>query len=130
MHWTKLTSLVEPYCPTYGSWALDEEPFYGFASGAYHDKPMIVETANNEGWNFVLVLKLLDPRGDLDVSPVRWEKLMNTLWGADDADKMLKVYACPCMDETDIKCDCRQTADLFLTDYTWYCNARYAFTKG
>ena len=90
---------------------------------------MIVETANNEGWNFVLVLKLLD-RGDLDVSPVRWVTLMNTLWGADDAAKVLEVYACPCMDENDIKCDCRETADTFLTDYTWYCNARYAFTKG
>ena len=89
---------------------------------------MIVETANNEGWNFVLVLKPLD-RGDFDVSPTRWVKLMNTLFES-DADKILEVYACPCYDETDITCECRVTADTFLTDYTWYCNIRYAITKG
>ena len=89
---------------------------------------MIVETANNEGWNFVLVLKPLD-RGDFDVSPTRWVKLMNTLFES-DADKILEVYACPCYDETDITCECRVTADTFLTDYTWYCNIRYAITEG
>lgn len=59
-HWYKLTTIAEQFCPTYGSATLDQEPFYAFSTGKYHDKPMIVETANNEGWNFVLALKLVD----------------------------------------------------------------------
>ena len=30
----------------------------------------------------------------------------------------------------DPACDCFDTADAFLTDYTWYCNQRYALTEG
>ena len=101
-----------------------------FSKGSFTDKPMMIDTANNEGWNFVLILKLADLNTDLLVSPVRWNKLINNLFDEDVAGRILEMYACPCQDETNKDCECRTVADSFLTDYTWYCNIRYAMTEG
>ena len=44
----------------------------------------------------------------LDVSPVRWDKLIRNLLPEDAAEEVLDMYACPCMDETDLRCECRE----------------------
>ena len=49
---------------------------------------------------------------------------------SEDAGSVLEHYNCPCSDAMDPACDCFDTADAFLTDYTWYCNQRYALTEG
>ena len=42
----KITTLIEPFCPTYNSATLEKEPFFLYEEGKVHDKPYIMEIAN------------------------------------------------------------------------------------
>ena len=44
--WKKLTTLIEPFCPTYNSATLENEPFFLYKEGKIHDKPFIMDVAN------------------------------------------------------------------------------------
>ena len=48
----------------------------------------------------------------------------------DDAERVFEHYSCPCDDASNPDCECYAVADQFLTDYTWYCNQRYALREG
>ena len=56
----------------------------------------------------------------LDVSPVRWDKLIRNLLPEDAAEEVLDMYACPCMDETDLRCECREGSQKKLPKLLFY----------
>ena len=114
----KLTMIAEPFHPTWNTALLANMPYYHIANGEMHDKPLFVDTADNEGWGFIPLVFWGIGGDGIQVQEERFERLLQFLFG-DDFDTVLEHYKCPCP-----TCECHAVADEFLTDYTWYCNLR------
>ena len=115
------------------------------SKGNIHDKPYIMEASNNEGNGFIEMVFIGIDDNNVIVSEQRWVQLIEFLFqgifyfqnifcdkwiNSEDSGSVLAHYDCPCSNAMDPACDCFDTADAFLTDYTWYCNQRYALTEG
>ena len=124
----RLTMIAEPYSPIIGTGMLKEMPFFHFQRGEIHNKPIIIDVADNEGWKFVEpVMFGLPCENNNSVCDESWDRLKNFLFSEDDAAKIDEsgIYNCPADGS-----ECVEKVDEFLTDFTWYCNMQKCVTDG
>ena len=124
----RLTMIAEPYSPIIGTGMLKEMPFFHFQRGEVHDKAIIIDVADNEGWKFVEpVMFGLPCDNNNSVCDESWDRLKNFLFSEEDKAEIDEsgVYNCPADGS-----ECLEKVDEFLTDFTWYCNMQKCVTDG
>ena len=127
----RLTMIAEPYAPIINTGMLSKEPYYYFQNGELHDKPTIIDVADNEGYGFVepVLNGFICPDyvpAEQHVCEESWDTFLG--WLLKDNFETVKeagFYNCP-----EHGSECLHKADEFLTDFTWYCNARRCLEDG
>ena len=129
----RLTMIAEPYAPIINTGMLQDMPYYHFQRGELHDKPTIIDVADNEGYGFVEPVfngiacdKELYPDPQ-KVCEENWDTFLDALLSPEDFEEIKNAgfYNCP-----EDGSECLHKVDQFLTDFTWYCNARRCLEDG
>lgn len=77
----KITTLIEPFAPTWNSAELAYQPFFHYASGGdVVDKPIMLEVSDNEGWGFIDTVFQNVEGNNVTVSDERWRQLIDFLF--------------------------------------------------
>ena len=76
----KITTLIEPYAPTWNSADLKHLPFFDYVVGDVVDKPLMLEVSDNEGWDFIDTVFQNVGGNNVTVSDERWRQLIDFLF--------------------------------------------------